>query len=344
MPVHNYQPPRGRIDRFTISSQALQGNLLGDPDQREVAVYLPAGYDDTDADYPMFLDLAGFTGSGLKRVAWQPFGESVPQRADRLVETGKMGPAVFVFPDGFTSLGGNQYVDSPVMGAWEQFLVDELLPAVEQRYRVRHGPAHRAVYGKSSGGYGALVQGMLHGGSWGAVASHSGDVGFDWVYRCDLPACLEALKPYEMSPVRFMEALKDKARISGGEFHALMTLAMAASYDPDPSAPLGIRLPMDTHTCELIPERWEQWLTHDPVRMVEEAACRESLAGLKMLFIDCGAKDQYRIQYGTRALVRKLEKFGIGHIHEEFDDGHSGIEYRLDRSLPLLYRAVAGSS
>ena len=37
-----------------------------------------------------------------------------------------------------------------------------------------------------------------------------------------------------------------------------MTLAMAASYDPDPDAFCGIRLPVNMHDCSLIEERWEQ--------------------------------------------------------------------------------------
>ncbi len=228
-------------------------------------------------------------------------------------------------------------------GSGDRFLVEEMIPAVEDRYRVRKGRRHRAVYGKSSGGYGALVQGMRHGDAWAAVAVHSGDVGFDWVYRPDLPACLSALEPHRMEPVRFLEWLREQERIDGGAFHALMTLAMAASYDPDPAAPLGIRLPVDLHTCELIPERWERWLEHDPLRMVEDPACRESLSRLELLFLDCGSRDPYRIHYGSRALARNLEKHGVEHLYEEFDDGHSGIDYRLDRSLPLLYRAISGS-
>ena len=119
-----------------------------------------------------------------------------------------------------------------------------------------------------------------------------------------------------------------------------MTLAMAASYDPDPESPFGVRLPVDSETCELIPERWNNWLACDPVVMVDREECRESLGKLNLLFLDCGSRDQYHIQYGTRALVRKLKRFGIDHVHEEFDDDHSGLDYRLDRCLPLLYKAV----
>jgi len=39
-------------------------------------------------------------------------------------------------------------------------------------------------------------------------------------------------------------------------------------------------------------------------------------------------------------LHRQLEQRGIAHIYEEFKDDHSGIDYRLDRSLPLLVKAL----
>src|SRR5690606_11021367 len=115
MPSHCFSSPRGRIEYLSIESRALADNVLGDPSTRVVALYLPEGYDDSDASYPLFVDLAGFTGSGLKRLAWTAFGESVPQRIDRLVAAGLMGPVVVAFPDAFTTLGGNQYVNSSAL-------------------------------------------------------------------------------------------------------------------------------------------------------------------------------------------------------------------------------------
>ena len=53
------------------------------------------------------------------------------------------------------------------------------------------------------------------------------------------------------------------------------------------------------------------------------------------------ARDQYFLQYPARGFVRKLERHGIAHHYEEFDDDHSGVDYRMDRSLPFLYEALA---
>lgn len=343
MPVHPFEPPKGRIESFTIDSKALRGNLLDDPTTRRVAVYLPERYDASDAKYPLFVDLVGFTGSGLKHLAWQAFAESVPQRIDRLVSEKRMGPVITAFPDCFTSLGGNQYINSVAMGNWEDFLLDELIPRIEAGYRVRRGAAHRAVFGKSSGGYGSIVQALRHGDRWAAAACHSGDMDFDIVYRRDLPLALDELAKHERSVPKFVQHLQSSDKIRSKEMHALMMLAMAATYDPDPEAPLGVRLPLDPHTGQLDERRWARWLAHDPLTLVERPECRASLHALKALYIDCGTKDQYFIHYGTRAFVRRLEQAEIPHRYEEFDDDHSSIDYRMDYSLPCLYEAVAGS-
>ena len=282
MPAHNFARPRGRIVEIEIESAALAANLLGDPSRRTVAVYLPEGYDDTDSDYPLLVDLAGFTGSGLKRLSWTAFGESVPQRIDRLVAEGAMGPVVVAFPDAFTSLGGNQYIDSVAMGGWSTFLVRDLVPRLEAELRLRKGPEHRAVLGKSSGGYGALVQGMTRPGTWGAVACHSGDMAFELVYLRDFPATLDVLARHG-GVSEFLAHVRGARKLRGDEMHALMILAMGATYDPDPSAPCGVRLPVDPHTARVVPERWASWLAHDPVRMLDDPAVRDALAGLRGL-------------------------------------------------------------
>jgi len=328
----------GRVELVRHESTCLAGNPLGDPTAREIAVYLPAGYDGGEGRYPVLYDLAGFTGSGLKRISWSGFSENVPERLDRLIGTGVMAPAIVVLPDCFTRLGGNQYIDSSAVGPWATYLTEELVPWIDGRYRTLPGREHRGVYGKSSGGYGALVHGMLHPETWGGVACHSGDMYFLYGYLPDFPLLVDVLARHEGSVEKFLAEIERKQKHAGREIHALMTIAMAATYDPDPDAPLGFHLPIDLETGELDPERWARWLAHDPVEMVERH--HEALRSLRFLFVDCGRRDQYRLHHGARILHRRLAALGVSHRYEEFDDDHSSLDYRLDTSLPALVRAL----
>ena len=333
MPAHNFSLPRGTIEYLEIKSRALTNNVLGDPVNRSVAIYLPEDYSSSDEEYPLLVDIVGFTGSGFGHIAWKAFQETVPQRVDRVKEEGKMGNGIVALPDCFTSLGGNQYIDSAVLGNWAEFLTMEMLSAIQSKYRVKRGRNHRGLFGKSSGGYGAIVHGMLYADSWGAIACHSGDMAFALCYLPEMPGVL--MKSREKGIEAFLDDFKMGKKV--GDFHTMMMLAMAATYDPDPDAPYGIRLPVTPDTCELIEERWQRWLAWDPVELIERADVQTNLKSLNGLYIDCGSRDQYKLVFGARQLVKRLEALDINHRYEEFADNHSSVDYRMDESLPYLY-------
>jgi len=71
---------------------------------------------------------------------------------------------------------------------------------------------------------------------------------------------------------------------------------MAATYDPDPRAPLGFRIPFNAETGEALAERWRNWRRHDPINLVSKY--RVNLKSLRGIYIDCGWRDQYHIHYG----------------------------------------------
>ncbi|WP_417683942.1 alpha/beta hydrolase [Roseibium sp.] len=327
--------PVGTLHRLTVPSDCLKGNLLGDPSDREVVVYTPYGHD--GSGLPLLVDLVGYTSGGPAHVAWKNFGENVPERLDRLIHEGTLPPVAVALPDCFTQLGGNQYIDSAAMGAWASFLTKEMLPAVETRFGCG-GDGRRACFGKSSGGYGSLVHAMLYPDVWAAAACHSGDMAFELCYLPEMPSALRAIQR-KGSIGAFIDDFLSGPKFPGSALHDLMTFAMAATYDPDPSAPYGVRLPVDPETCEIIEDRWANWLQWDPVVMADQHMA--ALGSLKGLWIDCGTADQYNLLYGARRMTRKLTGANVAHVYEEFDDNHSSIDYRLDKSLPFLAKALA---
>ncbi len=326
-----------RVLRLEHRSQLLKDNPWQDPADRQLSVYLPPGYHEGDDHYPVIWSLAAYTNSGASSNNWRGFEENTFQRVERLIQSGAMGPAIVVAPDCFTTLGGNQYLDSLGVGNYASYLHQELLPFIDAKLRTLPGPEHRAVMGKSSGGYGALHCVMHHGEHWGAVASHAGDMGFDWVYQPEFPAC--ALRLARAGSVdRFLSQFWASEKRGGPEFSTLMCLCLAASYDPNPVAPREIRLPFDLHTLELDPQRWQQWQRHDPLETV--ADCADALKSLRAIHIDCGDMDEYRIQFGNRRFSQRLTDLGVEHSYQEFQGTHRRLDHRLDTSLPVLYEAI----
>ena len=298
-------PHPGTLLVLEHTSRILKGNPLGDPHVRKVGVWLPPQYGiNAKERFPVLYDLVGFTGTGLSHTS----------------------------------------VDCEFM----------TLPSRE----------HRGCFGKSSGGYGSIVHAMKYPQYWGAVADHSGDACFDFVYWHDWPNTLNLLAKYRAQPRkegaydagkeagrkglaqglddgrirRFLEAVWKKTKVSGAEVHSVMNLCMAATYDPDPKAPNGFRVPFNLESGEVIPARWKRWQANDPVHMVEKH--KASLKTLRGIWVDCGWRDQYHIQFGSRQLSARLAQADIRHTYEEFDDDHSDIDYRMDRSLPFLYKAL----
>ncbi|MDE2475746.1 MAG: enterochelin esterase [Alphaproteobacteria bacterium] len=328
-------PPAGTVHRLTFESRVLRHNPLGDNPLRDIHVYVPHGHD--GKGLPLLVDLVGFTAGGPAHTNWRNFTENIPEQADRLIASGEMPPALIAFPDCFTRLGGNQYINSAGMGLWDDFLRHEAVPFVEQRFSCG-GAGKRGVFGKSSGGYGAMIHALLHPDFWPAAACHSGDMGFPLMYLPEFPDVLRAIAKHDNSIQNWLENFYAKRKVKDDEVHILMMFAQCATFDPDPQSFMGVRLPVDIETCEFIPERWNKWMAWDPLTLVESRA--EGLKQMKLLFIDCGDIDQYNLVYGARRMRRVLQRLGVAHIYEEFPDNHSSIDYRMDRSLPLLAKTL----
>ena len=157
--TRHLQNKPGKVLYLEHTSKVLKNNHLGDPHIRKIGVYLPHDYEQNpQKHYPLFMYLAGFMSSGLSALNWTNFTENIPERIDRLIHTKKMGPVIVVFPDCFTRFGGNQYINSPAIGNYADYIINEIIPFIDSKLRT--DKTKRACFGHSSGGYGALVMGM----------------------------------------------------------------------------------------------------------------------------------------------------------------------------------------
>ncbi|HEY3246667.1 MAG TPA: alpha/beta hydrolase-fold protein [bacterium] len=320
-----------------FESYVLRGNPLGDPYVRDIPVYLPPGYDaESDRRYPVIYWLHGFTGIGLSainRALWVP---TLPELMDRVIADGAP-PAILVMPDGSTKYGGSQYLNSPATGRYEDHVVGELVPYIDGKYRTKASRDHRGTNGKSSGGYGALVLAMRNPDVFGGVASHSGDMYFEAGYKPFFwKAVAEIMKHGSLQ--KFLASFDKAPKKAPDATEALMLLvAMAQAYSANADG--SYDLPIDLQTGEIRNAVWARWLEWDPVYMAERHA--DGLRTMKVIYIECGSKDQWYLQYGARILHQRLSALGIAHEHQEFDDNHSSINYRYVESLRRLATALA---
>lgn len=319
------------IEQF--ESASLKDNPLGDPTMRRVPVYLPPGYDDNDGSYPVVYVLAAFASRGLKLLNDMLWDENIQERMDRLIDEKIVQPMILVLPDASTRYGGSQYLNSSATGQYEDHIL-EIVAYIDTKFRIISDRKARAVMGHSSGGYGALTLGMKHSDIFGLVADHSGDKGFELAYQ---PEFGDFLRYYEgVGEQGLMELLEDPGAglRNGAPFSVINIAAMASCYSPNPDSIFGFDLPFDLHTGRLRTDIWEKWQTHDPLSMVKQYA--DALRSLRLLYFDCGTRDEYNLLYGARQFAEELAASKISHIYEEFDGGHSNVSYRFDKSLKAI--------
>jgi enterochelin esterase family protein len=212
-----------------------------------------------------------------------------------------------------------------------------VIPAVDQRFRTVATRAGRAIGGKSSGGFGALVLAMRHPDLFAAVASHAGDMAFELSALQDLPTAARTLRRHG-GVAAFVAAFEAREKKSGDDFTTMMVLAQAGAYSPESGRPGGVALPFDVETGEIDAAIWKRWLAWDPIEMLPRYA--EALRALALLYLDAGTRDEHNLDLGARIFVRRLSALGIACEHQEFDDGHRGTAYRYDVSLPKLAAAI----
>ncbi len=183
---------------------------------------------------------------------------------------------------------------------------------------------------------------MKHPRIFDGFAAHAPDSGFEYCYLPEFPKAIRVLRKNKGSRKWLFRYLNNNEFNSPEDRAALNIIAMAAHYSPNPeNKEFGFDLPFNPDSGEIWPSVWKRWLSRDPVRMI--GRYQMNLKGLKCVYIDCGNKDEFNINLGTRILHLKLRDMNIKHYYEEFDGGHTNINHRLDKSLSRLYSNLSTS-
>ena len=297
-----------RVERVTVHSPALEGNVAGESADQPVIVYLPPSYDSApQRRYPLIVLLHGIADSPdiwLKE-------HHVPELLDA------KGPEVIVaMPNGATKFLGSFYVNSSVNGRWEDYIADDVIRYVDAHYRTLARPESRGVAGHSMGGFGAIV-----------MAMHRPDV-FRSAYALS-PCCLDAVEDIGYGNAAWIRALaftgEDdvKKSLAAGDFYPVAIVALGRALAPDPQAPLLFAFPVRKAGPELMPNEpaYTKWREAFPVRQLPRYAA--NVRRMKGIVIDYGLDDQFsHIPIATPAFAQALTDARVPHTLDVYAGDH----------------------
>jgi hypothetical protein len=336
------RPMHGTLDRLVVESELLAGNPLGDPARRPLYVYRPPG---VELDHPRALPavyvIQGYTGQldmWLNRV---PFEPSMVERVDALFAAGDCPDALIVFVDCWTSYGGSQFLNSVSLGRYQDYLCDEVVTFVEERYPALADRESRGLTGKSSGGYGAMIVPMMRPDVFSALASHAGDALFDACYLPEFPQTARALRDeFDGSYEVFFERLAAADHVDWETWGTPLEMyGYAAAYSPDTSNPGKALLPFDVATGRVHDDVWAQWLDRDPVRMAPAHA--DALRSMRRIYLDAGRSDEFYLDLGAQAFAAELDALGVEYTLDLFAGKHGGLTYRYPGAIRELVLALS---
>src|SRR5687768_3417188 len=230
-------PPPGSIVSAEVHSSALEGNLLGDPPDQPVAVYVPPGYADSSRRYPVLYLLHGIGGSPGDWVGPSYQGMEIRAVMDSLIASGAIQPLIVVMPNGTNRYVGTFYMNSPVAGGWEDFVGRDLVAHVDRTYRTLARRESRGVAGHSMGGLGSILMGMRHADVFSTV----------WALN---PCCLAMVEDISADTPAWLRAAAIRtlddfdASLAAQDFYPPAIIALASVLSPRPDLPpLYVELP-----------------------------------------------------------------------------------------------------
>ena len=150
-----------------LEKQTIKSTVLGK--DVNYTVYLPADYASSERTYPVVYLLHGFTDDNT---GWLQFGE-VNRYADKAIAEGTIPPMIIIMPNGDPSFYINSYDGKE---NYEDFFVNEFMPAVEKSFRIKAEKKYRGIAGLSMGGYGTLIYSLKHPDLFAAAAPFSAAV------------------------------------------------------------------------------------------------------------------------------------------------------------------------
>ncbi len=300
----------GTLEDRTFFSQALNEDVT-------FRVYLPPGYHTaaTGTTYPVIYSLHGAS------VGYEAYSLMYPI-VDALWRTGTVRPFILVMPDGKAEpYLGSFYTNSELYGKYEDFIIQDLIPFVDEQYKSNSYRGMRAIMGHSMGSYGAFKLGLKNSGLFIGIAGHSGPLNIEM-----LEILIPQLKTENGNQAPFNWAP------GPGKSLTNLAFSMAGAFSPNLSQTHKVDFPLDAE-AEPITAVMDRWKPHNVSRMAGQLPGENPMG----IYFDCGSRDDFQLQFQNRAMADSLRKYQIPHQYiEYFGDHNTGLPLRVPVALRFL--------
>ena len=321
--MKNAKNPRYITEK--IHSKSLEGNPLKNSADRPFMIYLPPGYyESEEKKYPVIYLLHGYgqyindliigskkyiknSSSFLFRlIAWKVFKDRPKyEDFDRMILNHEIEPFILVQPEGSLKIphmhGGKKenglplmkgsfYLNSPYTGNYSDFIFDELINFVDNKYRTIPNKEHRALMGASMGGYGTLYGCLKYPEKFNVGVALSPLLSFlDLLdYKMDVPI------------LKLVYGKKKAEEMGSKEIEDILDTADLIFSDKNRLIP-SIKRNSEGKIIEMDDSIKKKWLEYEIIEIIKNSS--QPFRNMKIL-INCERKDDY----GFSAQIKKLQK------------------------------------
>jgi hypothetical protein len=312
--------PQLTLKNVKFTSQALAGNLLGDPATRTIYVLLPPSYATGAKRYPVIYVLPWGDGGSASNA----FG--FKSAMDTWLQTEPAKEMILVFPDGANSLGGSQFGTSPTIGDYERYITQELVTMIDTDYRTLPTRDSRGITGCSNGGAGSMRLALKYPDVYGAVTT-SGDT-YDWTLALNTVLSKELTYLHEL-PKDTEEVIRATPLVAW----YIQVAAGAAANPQKPPLYLDMPFRITNGQAEIVPEVAakivEQDSAHEARRYMAQPLRLHGILIMQAL------GDAFNPTPVVRGFDQLLTELGIEHTYTEADAAHCSFPWEAE-SLAFL--------
>ena len=308
------------MNMIRIDAPSLMNNIVGEPTERTIYVYLPPSYASSEKRYPVVYYLPGYGDSSV-------IGFRLPGDMDALIESGQVNEMIMVVAGGDSKMGGSFYVNSPVTGNWEDFIVKDLVGYVDSHFRTLPQAESRGITGHSMGGFGALNIAMHNPDVFGAVYSMSPGLfdenGLAESFMFAQDRLIHDFVDYEAELASLPPGNGEQRMFAAPEE---FSLAYGYAFAPNPDRhPPYFDYPYTETGGQLVrdEEIWKKWESGFGGIAEETVQYKDNLLELKGIVVDYGIHDENPwIPKGAEYYGEQLTAAGIPVTVESYNGNH----------------------